>query len=59
MIDATSFETEEVICLSANDSYEALFFEPSGSSMYALLKGTLYEWELRKNPGPEWWLGDE
>jgi len=60
LIDATSFETEETLCLPAADSLnEALFFEPSGGSMYAFLGESLYEWDLRKNPGPEWWLGDE
>ena len=62
MIDATSFETQlqETLCLPATNNFkEALFFEPSGGSMYAVLGKTLYEWDLRKNPGPKWWLGDE
>jgi len=66
LIDAISFETEETLCLPeiSHASYIAyrgrntLFFEPSGGSMYASLEGTLYEWNLRENIGPEWWLGE-
>ena len=62
LIDATSFETEETLSLPGiNILNEALFFDPSGGGMYTSLGRTLYEWDLRKNPGPdrEWWLGDE
>ena len=68
MIDATSFETEEVLFLQLQielDRYGryigvgSLFFDPSGRTVYAELEGTLYEWDLRKNePGPEWWIGE-
>ncbi|KIJ95325.1 hypothetical protein K443DRAFT_683104 [Laccaria amethystina LaAM-08-1] len=65
LVDATSFETEETLCLpTTNNIYggnrgtNTLFFEPSGGSMYASLEGTLYEWNLRKNTSPEWWLGE-
>jgi hypothetical protein len=65
LIDATSFETEETFCLPTTKNFyggnrgeTTLFFEPSGGSMYASLEGTLYEWNLRKNFGPEWWLGE-
>ena len=61
MIDATSFETEETLFLECAE-YEgvALFFDPSGRTLYAELNGTLYEWDLQKNdPGPEWWIGEE
>ena len=38
----------------------ALFFDPSGETLYAEYGGTLYEWVMRKNePGPEWWIGEE
>lgn len=63
LIDATSFETEETLCLPRTDySYggnrgeNTLFLEPSGGSIYASLEGTLYEWNLQENTGPEWWL---
>ena len=68
MIDATSFETEEIIFLKPEElkNYEryigvgALFFDPSGETLYAEYGGTLYEWAMRKNePGPEWWIGEE
>ena len=37
----------------------ALFFDPSGRTLYAELNGTLYEWDVQKNePGPEWWIGE-
>ena len=68
MIDATSFETEEII-FSKSEEFEnhewytgvgALFFDPSGETLYAEYGGTLYEWVMRKNePGPEWWIGEE
>ena len=68
MIDATSFETEEIIFLKSEElvydnkyiGVGALFFDPSGESLYAEYGGTLYEWVMRKNePGPEWWIGEE
>ena len=61
MIDATSFETEERLCLKYKlDAVDALFFDPSGGTLYAEHHGTIYEWDLRKNePGPEWWIGEE
>ena len=61
MIDATSFETEEILPLRVNmfEEISALFFDSSGRTLYAQLMGTLYEWDLRKNePGPEWWIGE-
>ena len=66
MIDATSFETEEILLLKLEELKEydrnrgvgSLFFDPSGATLYAELAGTLCEWDLRKNePGPEWWIG--
>ena len=68
MIDATSFETEEIIFLKSEElenharyiGVGALFFDPSGETLYAEYGGTIYEWVLRKNePGPEWWIGEE
>ena len=69
MIDATSFETEETYLLKhewmrgTDKSYVgvyALFFDPSGATLYAAHHGTLYEWDLQKNKcGPEWWIGEE
>ena len=68
MIDARSFETEEIIFLKSEEleNYKksigvgALFFDPSGETLYAEYGGTIYEWVLRKNePGPEWWIGEE
>ncbi|EDR07872.1 uncharacterized protein LACBIDRAFT_294479 [Laccaria bicolor S238N-H82] len=67
VIDATSFETEETLVLPLEGlgkpgiriAVDALFFDPSGSTMYAEINGTLYEWDLQKNkPGPEWWIGE-
>ena len=65
MIDATSFETEEILLskLERGSAFckeaSVLFFDPSGRTLYAELRGTLYEWDLRKNePGPEWWIGE-
>ena len=64
MIDATTFETEEILPLKlerlrGHIGLGALFFDPSGGTMYAELDGTLYEWDLRKNePSPEWWIGE-
>ena len=67
MIDATSFETEEILLLKLEELKEydryrgvgSLFFDPCGATLYAELAGTLYEWDLRKNePGPEWWIGE-
>ena len=64
----TSFETEEIIFLESEEfkNHErylgvgALFFDPSGETLYAQYGGTIYEWVLRKNePGPEWWIGEE
>ena len=63
-----SFETEEIIFLKSEefDDHEwhievgALFFDPSGETLYAEYGGTLYEWVMQKNePGPEWWIGEE
>ena len=68
MIDATSLETEEIIFLKSAEfknhgwytGVGALFFDPSGETLYAEYCGTLYEWVMRKNePGPEWWIGEE
>ena len=68
MIDATSFETEEIIFLKPEEfenhqryiEVGAVFFDPSGETLYAEYGGTLYEWVMRKNePGPEWWIGEE
>ena len=64
MIDATSFEKEEILTLKLErlDSgirVGALFFDPSGGTLYAELYGTLYEWDLQENePGPGWWIGE-
>ena len=68
MIDATSFETEEINFLGSEEfenhewytGVNALFFDPSGETLYAEHDGILYEWAMRKNePGPEWWIGEE
>ena len=66
VIDATSFETEEIIKSEDLGNYEqyigvgALFFDPSGETLYAEYDGTIYEWVLQKNePSPEWWIGEE
>ena len=68
MIDATSFETEELIFLKSEDlgnleryiGVGALFFDPNGEILYVEYGGTIYEWVMRKNePGPEWWIGEE
>ena len=67
MIDATSFETEEILLLRLERPKKAgryvgvsvPFFDPSGGTMYAGLNGTLYEWDLEQNKhGPEWWMGE-
>ena len=64
MIDATSFETEEILLIKSKNpgtytGVQSLFFDPSGGTLYAELDGTLYEWDLRKNEhGPEWWIGE-
>ena len=64
MIDATSFETEEILLLKPEEpimylEVGALFFDSSGGTLYTELNGTLYEWDLRKNqPGPKWWIGE-
>ena len=67
MIDATSFEREEILLLKLEQLEKyggyigvgALFFDPSGGTLYAELAGTIYEWDLRKNEhGPEWWIGE-
>ena len=68
-MDAMSFETEEILLLKSEKigiyggypyiGVGALFFDPSGGTLYAELDGTLYEWDLRKNqPRPEWWIGE-
>jgi hypothetical protein len=65
VIDATSFETEEILLLKSEwlkiyRELGALFFDPSGGTLYAEMNGTLYEWDLQKNePGPKWWIGEE
>ena len=68
MIDATSFETEEILPLKKKwleklEDYrgvQSLFFDPSGGTLYAEVAGTLYEWDLQENKrGPEWWIGEE
>ncbi|EDR00725.1 uncharacterized protein LACBIDRAFT_313184 [Laccaria bicolor S238N-H82] len=63
MIDATLFEMEETITLQRSKSYirvGALFFDPSGGTLYAEQNGILYEWDLQNNKcGPEWWIGEE
>ena len=68
MIDATSFETEEIVSLKSKEfgshemyiEVDALFFDPSGETLYAEFGGTIFEWVMRKNePGPEWWIGEE
>ena len=67
MIDATSFEMEEILLVKLKWFEErgryrrmgAIFFDPSGGTLYAEHGGTLYEWDLRKNePGPKWWIGE-
>ena len=67
MIDATSFETEENLLLKLEwfkkrkmyTKEPALFFDPSGGTLYAEHGGTLSEWELGTNePGPKWWIGE-
>jgi len=63
VIDATSFETEEILLLSEKPGMYrgvgALFFDPGGATLYAEHGGTLYEWDLRKNePGHKWWIGE-
>ena len=68
MIDATSFETEETFLFEVDwfknpgrpTVVHALFFDPSGETLYAEHNGTLYEWDLQKNKcDPEWWIGEE
>ena len=59
VIYATSSETEEMLHLKLEKlgvdlGWGALFFDPSGGTLYAELDGILYEWDLRKNKhGPE------
>ena len=52
---------EKLILESGNNTVVgAVFFDPSGGTLYAELHGTIYAWDLRKNePGPEWWIGEE
>ena len=51
---------EKLFFKSGNYVVDALFFDPSGGTLYAELGGAIYEWDLRKNePGPEWWIGEE
>ena len=66
-MDAMSFETEEILLLKSEKignyggyiGVGALFFDPSGGTLYAELDGMLYEWDLRKKqPRPEWWIGE-
>ncbi|EDR01123.1 uncharacterized protein LACBIDRAFT_312432 [Laccaria bicolor S238N-H82] len=67
VIDATSFATvtTEIFVLPIDYSYSrrqeesaALFLDPRGESLYVLLDGILYEWEMRKNDDSEWWIGE-
>ena len=65
MINATSFETEEILRLKLERpgmfiGVVSLFFDPSGGTLYYdFVDGTLNEWNLQKNePGPEWWIGE-
>jgi len=64
VIDATSFKTEEILLLKSEKhgmyiEVGALFFDPSGGTLYAEHGETLYEWDLQKNKhGPEWWVGE-
>jgi hypothetical protein len=67
VIDATSFETEEILLLKLEELEEnerfrgvgSLFFDPNGGTLYAERAGTLYEWDLQKNEHcPEWWIGE-
>jgi len=64
VVDATSFETEEILLLKFRKpgmytGVGALFFDPSGGTLYAELYGTLYEWDLQKNKqGSKWWIGE-
>ena len=52
MVDATSFEEEEILPLNLDElnDYERyigvglLFFDPGGGTLYAELNGILYEW---------------
>ena len=63
MVDATSFETEEIF-LSTSEiplylEMCAPFFDPSGGTLYAERAGTLYKWDLHKNEHrAEWWIGE-
>ncbi|EDR00615.1 uncharacterized protein LACBIDRAFT_295708 [Laccaria bicolor S238N-H82] len=61
VIDATSFEMEERLILkNEHGDWSSLFFDPCGGTLYAELHGTIYEWDLqKKEPGPEWWIGEE
>ena len=56
-----SFQREEMLLFKPGGYNEsALFFDPSGGTLYAECCGTLYESDLRKNErGPEWWVGEE
>ena len=63
-----SFETEETLLLKLEwfkdpgryPGVRALFFDPSGGTLYAEHHGILYGWDLQKNKcGPEWWIGEE
>ena len=64
MIDATSFETEEILPLKPDQpathiEVDSLFFDPRGATLYAEHGGVLYEWDLQKNKyAPEWWIGE-
>ena len=37
----------------------ALFLDPGEGTLYASIGETIYEWDLRKIEGPEWWIGEE
>ena len=56
-----SFQREEMLLFKPGGYNEsALFFDPSGGTLYAECCGTLYESDLQKNErGPEWWVGEE
>ena len=67
MINSTSLEMEEILLLNSEElgktgmykGVGALFFDPSGGTLYAEIDGAIYEWDLQKNKhNPEWWIGE-
>jgi len=67
VIEATSFEMEEILLLNVEKlgktplsiGVGSLFFDPGGGTLYAELDGTLYMWDLQKNNhGCKWWIGE-